>query len=152
MSYDMFGGVYETAGTAIKQWMKKLDLKPPDLAEELHMDMQFPSPSTASCYIGGIRKGLLFGGSGKRADPKQALERLSVFLFYLGMTKDSPMILDHGDDPFNPIENPKKISLIKYIKNLEPNFVYPPAEKPAKRIPAKQLKDAGLDEKVLLAA
>ena len=152
MANDMFGGVYEAAGAAIKQWMKKLDLKPPDLAAELHTDMQFLSQSTASCYIGGIRKGLLFGGSGKRVNPEQALERLSVFLFYLGMTPESPMILDHGDDPFNPVQNPKKISLIKYIRRQAPDFVYPPKQKPKSRIAKKQLKDAGLDEKILLAA
>ena len=119
MANDMFGGVYETAGAAIKQWMKKLKLNVKITAAEMHDEIGYPSESAAACYIGGLRKGQLFGGSGKRSNPEKALERLSVFLWYLGMTKDSPMILDHGDDPFNPIENPKKISFVLYRKFWE---------------------------------
>jgi hypothetical protein len=148
MANDMFGGVYEAAGAAIGLWMKKLKLKLKPVAADIHEAMGFPSESTAACYIGGLRKGQLFGGTGKRANPEQALERLSVFLYYLGMTEKNPVIYDPGDDPFNPPANPRKISLIKYIKKLDSRFAYPPAKPPAKRIDSRQLQAAGLEQKV----
>ena len=131
--------------------MKKLKINLMQASEDLYQELGFAKASSAQGFIGAVRQGYLSGGSGKRANPEQALERLSVLLYYLGMTEESPVIADPGSDPFNPPENPKKIPLIKYIKELEPNFAYPPAKPPKKRIAEKHVQAAGL-EKIVFAA